>query len=323
MTDNFAFKVQRLSERLQHCSYHAIEVEIAQKRLAWLRQHEPLANRYEHPTPRQAFELLFFDRMGLAPDELPIVSESETEIVWRSINRCPTLEAVQALGLDTRVVCRATTEKSTQAFVSQLDPQLRFLRSYETIRPYADHCREMIVRVDFEALMCLAIEEAQISRQEGNKGCGAVVVLGNRILSRAHDTAISQRELSQSKTGSVLKADENPPFLPLDCHPAGAEVILLSLHAEANAIRQATHVLGDSNLSGAILFSTREPCPLCTSLAVWANLTTIVYGASLDETTQLGKARIHVSANEIIAKSPVMMDVIGGVLREECLALYR
>ena len=135
MPDDFASKVQRLIERLQHCSYHAIEVEIAQKRLAWLRQQEPLASRYERPTPRQAFDLLFFAKMELAPDELPVVSESETEIVWRSINRCPTLEAVQAFGLDTRIVCRATTEKSTQAFVSQLDPQLRFLRSYEEIRP--------------------------------------------------------------------------------------------------------------------------------------------------------------------------------------------
>src|SRR5512143_2588305 len=99
MTDEFAVKVQRLIERLQHCSYHAIEVEIAQKRLAWLRQHEHTASRYERPTPRQAFDLLFFDKMRLARDELPIVSESETEIVWQSINRCPTLDAVQALGL--------------------------------------------------------------------------------------------------------------------------------------------------------------------------------------------------------------------------------
>ena len=173
--------------------------------------------------------------------------------------------------------------------MSQIDPQLRFLRSYEEIRPYATHCREMIVRVDFEAMMRLALEEASISRQEGNKGYGAVVVLGHRILSRAHDTAVTQRDPS--------------------------------LHAEVNAVRQAVQALGDSNLSGAILFSTCEPCPMCSSLAVWTNLTTIVYGASLEETAQLGKARIHISANEIVEKSPAMIEIIGGVLREECLEL--
>jgi tRNA(adenine34) deaminase len=233
---------------------------------------------------------LFFDYMGLSPTDLPIVSETETEIVWQSINPCPTLEAVKSLQLDTRIVCRAAYEKSTQAFVSQIDPQLRFLRSYEEIRPYADHCLERIARVDFEAIMRLALEEAHISRREGNQGYGAVVALGQRHLSCAHDTAATQ------------------------CDP--------SLHAEVNAIRQAVEVLGDNNLSGALLFSTCEPCPMCSSLAVWANLTTMVYGASIEETAALDKAPIRVSANEIPAESPVMIEVIGGVLQRECLALY-
>ena len=289
MTDNFPTRVQRQIDRLQHCSQHDIEAEVAQKRRAWF-HNNPIAAQFDHPTPRQAFDLLFFDYMGLSPDDLVIVSETDNEIVWQSANPCPTLEAVKALGLDTRIVCRATTEKSTQAFVSQIDPQLRFLRSYEEIRPYATHCREMIVRVDFEAMMSIAIEEAQMSRQEGNKGYGAVVVLGQRVLSLAHDTAVTQRDPS--------------------------------LHAEVNAIRQAVQALGDNNLSGAILFSTCEPCPMCSSLAVWANLTSFVYGASIEETARLGKASIHISADEIVEKSPVMMEIIGSVLRDECLALY-
>lgn len=301
MTDNFPARVQQQIERLQHCSYQAIEAQIAQKRLAWFRHHDQIVTRYDHPTPRQAFNLLFFDYMGLSPNDLSIVSETETEIVWQSANPCPTLEAVKALGLDTRTVCRAVYEKSTQAFVSQLDPQLRFLRSYEEIRPYSSYCREMIVHVDFEAMMRIALEEASLSRQEGNQGYGAVVVLGQRILSRAHDTTVTQRDPS--------------------------------LHAEVNAVRQAVQTLGDSDspgapplrgqgVSGAILFSTCEPCPMCSSLAVWANFTTIVYGATIEETARLGKARMHVNAADIVAQSPVMIEIIGGVLREECLALY-
>jgi tRNA(adenine34) deaminase len=287
---DFNSKVQRQIERLRHCSYQAIEAEVVQKRRAWLRQHDQIAARYDHPTPRQAFDLLFFDYMGLSPDDLPIVSETETEIVWRSANPCPMLEAVKALGLDTRTVCRAAYEKSTQAFVSQLDPQLRFLRSYEEIRPHASHCREMIVRVDFEAMMRLALEEAQASRQEGNQGYGAVVALGQRILSRAHATANTQRDPG--------------------------------LHAEVRALRQAVQALGDDNLSGAILFSTCEPCPRCSSLAARANLTTIVYGVSIEETARPEKARIRVCAADIVEKSPVMIEVIGGVLQEECQTLY-
>ena len=234
--------------------------------------------------------LLFFDYMGLSAGDLPIVSESADEIVWLSRNDCPTLEACRILGLDTRQVCRAAYEKSTQALVSHLDPQLRFLRSYSEIRPHAGHCREMIMRVDFQAMMALAIQEARISLAQGNKGYGVVVTFGNRIIGQAHDTALTERDPS--------------------------------LHAEVNAIRQAVTALDDPNLSGAVLFSTCEPCPMCSSLAVWANLTTIVYGASIDETIRMGRTRIGVSAQEIVAQSPVMIEIIGGVMGDACRSLY-
>jgi tRNA(Arg) A34 adenosine deaminase TadA len=48
----------------------------------------------------------------------------------------------------------------------------------------------------------------------------------------------------------------------------------------------------------------------------------MVYGISIEETAQMGKSRIRVSAKEIIERSPVMVEVIGEVLREECRALY-
>lgn len=290
MIDSFESKVRHQAERLKAYPYREIERQVAEKRLVWFRQNHPVTDRRIRASPRSAYQLLFLDYMGLSADLLPIVSETETEIEWLSLNPCPTLEACKTLGLDTRQVCRAVYEKSTQTLVSQLDPQLRFLRSYEEIRPHSPHCRERIVRVDFEMLMFIAVEEARISLQEGNKGYGAVVALGNRVIGSAHDTAVT----------------ESDP----------------SLHAEVNAIRQAVHTLGDTNLSGAVLFSTCEPCPMCSSLAVWANLTTIVYGASIQETVQLGKSRILVSAREIVERSPFMLEVIGDVLREECRSLY-
>jgi tRNA(adenine34) deaminase len=290
MPSDFERKVESQIERLKQSSCQEIEREVAEKRITWARQNLRAASLPVHPTPRQAFETLFFAYMGLPVSELPVVSETATQIVWRSLNRCPTLEAAGRLGLDTRQVCRAAYEKSTQAFLSQLDPQLRFLRSYEEIRPYTAYCKEMIIRVDFEEMMRLAIAEARASRQEGNKGYGAVVVRGHDILGKAHDTAVTKHDPSR--------------------------------HAELNAIRQAVQIVGEGNLSGAVLFSTCEPCPMCSSLAVWANLTGIVYGVSIEETVRMGKSRIRVSAKEIIEKGPVMIEVIGEVLKDECRSLY-
>ena len=289
---DYQLKVRQQIDRLSSCSLRQIEAEVAGKRVEWYRRqaYAPL-DPHHPPAPRMAFERLFFDYMGLSSADLPVIHESQDRITWLSQNPCPTLEACQALGLDTRRVCRATYEKSTQAFLSQIDPQLRFLRSYEEIRPFAGHCLESIVRVDFEQMMRIAIAEATRSRQEGNKGYGAVVALGQQILARTHDTA----------------ATANDP----------------SLHAEMNAIRAAVQVTGDADLSGAILFSACEPCPMCSALAVWANVTTIVYGASIEETALLGKARIMVSAREIVEKSPNMVEVIGHVLAQDCTNLYR
>ncbi len=135
-----------------------------------------------------------------------------------------------------------------------------------------------------------ALGEAGQSRAEGNKGYGAVVALGERELARTHDTA----------------GTEGDP----------------SLHGEVNAIRAAVRATGDANLCGAVLFSTCEPCPMCASLAVWANVSAIVYGASIAETAALGRTRIHLPAREVVERSPTLMEVIGGVLRERCLALY-
>ena len=290
MQENFELKVEQQIERLKQFSCRENESEIAQKRITWLKQNYHAIGNHVHPSPRQAFELLFFDYMGLPINELPVLSETATEIAWWSLNRCPTLEAAMRLGLDTRHICRAVYEKSTQAFLSRIDPQLRFLRSYEEIRPFANHCKEMIIRVNFEDMMRLAIEEATLSKQNGNKGYGAIVVLGHEILGKAHDTTVT---------------DQDP-----------------SRHAEVNAIRMAVQAQGDSDLSGAILFSTCEPCPMCSSLTVWVNLTTIVYGVSIEETANLGRSRIRVSAKEIIKRSPVMIEVIGDVLRDECQSLY-
>lgn len=286
----FADRVERQIAELRERPWPALEREVAARRVAWAEARLPAAGGAGRWTPRRAFEVLFLDYMGLKAADLPVVSEGDDEIVWESRNPCPTLEACRVLGLDTRKICRSVYEKSTQALISRLDPSLRFLRDYRLIRPHADHCRERIARVDFETLMGSALAEAAASKAEGNKGYGAIVALGNDVVASAHDTAGTARDPS--------------------------------LHAEVNAIRAAVRRLGDSNLVGCVLVSTCEPCPMCASPAVWANLSAIIFGASIAETLRLGRSRIAIGCDEVVAKSPVMMEVIGDVRAQECLALY-
>jgi len=44
-------------------------------------------------------------------------------------------------------------------------------------------------------------------------------------------------------------------------------------HAEINAIRQASKKLKSFDLSGCVVYSTTEPCPMCFSAIHWARMT--------------------------------------------------
>ncbi len=204
--------VDRELAALQRGDYGALERRRSHKRLEWLTAHGH-PPRLEVPlppapvSPREAYELLFFDYMGLAAEQMPVVEESADRIVWLSGDPCPTLEACGRLRLDTRQVCRAVSERPVQTFLSRLDPRLRFVRDYVAIRPHAAHCREQIVRVDVEAMMRDAIDEALLAKAEGNKGYGCLLVMGDRVLARAHDTAVTEGDPSlHAEHTAILEA---------------------------------------------------------------------------------------------------------------------
>lgn len=51
-------------------------------------------------------------------------------------------------------------------------------------------------------------------------------------------------------------------------------------HAEVNAIRAACVKLGTFNLSGCVLYTSCEPCPMCLGAIYWAHIDKIYYGAT-------------------------------------------
>lgn len=91
---------------------------------------------------RRAYRLFLIEYLGLNPDEVPVVYEDETRIVWHSYNWCPVPMACHLGGYDTREVCRRGYEESVQEFVKLINPDLRFTRDYDKIRPYAEYCEE-------------------------------------------------------------------------------------------------------------------------------------------------------------------------------------
>ncbi len=140
--------------------------------------------------------------------------------------------------------------------------------------------------MDDEYFMRLAIEEARLARDEGEVPVGAVLVVEGRVVARARNGRESA------------------------CDPTA--------HAELLALRQAAAEAGTWRLTGATLYSTKEPCAMCAGGMVNARLGRLVYGCADDKGgalslfALLGDERLN-----------HRVEVASGVLREECAGLLR
>jgi len=59
-------------------------------------------------------------------------------------------------------------------------------------------------------------------------------------------------------------------------------------HAEVVAIRAACAALRQFHLSGATLYTSCEPCPMCLAAAYWAHVGRIVYAGTRDDAAAIG-----------------------------------
>lgn len=132
-----------------------------------------------------------------------------------------------------------------------------------------------------------AIKEAILGIQKKDGGpFGCVIVKDGKIISISHNT--------------VLK--DNDP----------------TAHAEVNAIRDASKKLNTYDLTGCILYSTCEPCPMCLSAIIWSNIKEVYYGCNKEDANKIG------FRDDLIYKhlnNELKLIDLKSINREECLDL--
>jgi len=109
----------------------------------------------------------------------------------------------------------------------------------------------MIQPFDDEYFMRKALQEANLAFDKGEVPVGAVIVLNNQIIARAHNL---------TKTLNDVTA-----------------------HAEMQAFTAAADFLGGKYLKECVLYVTLEPCQMCAGASYWTQLKKIVFGASEPE----------------------------------------
>ena len=94
-------------------------------------------------------------------------------------------------------------------------------------------------------------------------------------------------------------------------------------HAEITAIRAAGARLADPELRGAVLYSTLQPCGMCSMASIWSKVGRVVFGAGREDVHRMYFEDRHIDTMTFI-EDAYRDDIVieGGVLRADCAALY-
>ena len=91
-------------------------------------------------------------------------------------------------------------------------------------------------------------------------------------------------------------------------------------HAEVTVIRKACKKLGTYDLSNCILYTSCEPCPMCLSAIIWANIKTVYYGCTREDAGNIG-FRDDAIYEYLEGKRKNLIE-IKQLDRESCIALF-
>ncbi|MBU3127848.1 nucleoside deaminase [Clostridium tagluense] len=141
-----------------------------------------------------------------------------------------------------------------------------------------------------EYFMGKAIEIAKKSRKDGNEPFGAILVKDYEIVM-----------IGENKINTL-------------CDPTH--------HAEIGLIRQFCLENNIFDLCKYILYTSCEPCVMCSGAMVWANLGKLVYSVSHDQLAEIAGSNIMISCSEVFEKSPNKPVVIEKVLNNEGLEVF-
>ena len=141
-----------------------------------------------------------------------------------------------------------------------------------------------------EHFMQLALDKAKEGVNDGQSPFGACIV----------------------KDGKVIACEHNIVWESTD----------ITAHAEIHAIREANRKLNSIELSGCVIYSTCEPCPMCFTAIHWARIDKIYFGAGIEDAKRFGFNELIVTNEMLKNHGNSKVEVEGGFMREKCVELF-
>lgn len=132
------------------------------------------------------------------------------------------------------------------------------------------------------------IELGIIARQRRESPVGSILVLGDKIIGRGIE--------------------------------GGKSHLDITFHAEIEAIRQGSAHLGSQDLSGCVLYTTHEPCIMCSYVIRHTKINTVVIGLATGDTGGVS-SKYPVLLDKTIGKWSDPPVLVHGVLEATCREL--
>ena len=125
--------------------------------------------------------------------------------------------------------------------------------------------------------------------------------------------------IADAETGEILAEGLNDAEKSPILHGETAAIMdLIEKRPEADPEKRP-----EADPSRLVLYTTAEPCPMCSGAILWSGIPRVVLGTRLDTLKGLGHPHIDLPSEEVSGRSSFGgFEVVHGVLEDECDALF-
>ncbi len=143
----------------------------------------------------------------------------------------------------------------------------------------------------------------------------------DRLMRESIAVCLRGIEAGESPFGAVIATREGR--LISSAHNTVRATCDPTAHAEVNAIREACRRIGGIDLSGHVMATTCEPCPMCAAAMHWARLDAVCYGATIDDARRAGFNELPVSCRSLYELGKSSVEIHSAALRPQCAELFQ
>lgn len=144
---------------------------------------------------------------------------------------------------------------------------------------------------EHEEFMRRAIYLSEQAVKHGNRPFGALLVKDGKIILEVENTDVTDRDVTR--------------------------------HAELKLVSQACQLYDADTLAKCTLYTSTEPCPMCTGAIFWSGIPRIVFGCSSLGLRSVLDDIVGITCGEILARGKRDIELIGPILEDEAIEVHK